>query len=199
MEKNKKAGNDIYGEYRIKLALYLRNKILNLIKNENFIENGTLLGAWRNNKFIAHEDDFDFAILINDLYEIPKIYKIISDNIDNKYNFRLVKNYANKIEVYDPKFGKYILDGKNYNNANFHNVTVDLQFYLKHDNCYKCLYHRQPKEFIKEDILLPLKKIMLEGSSFNCPNNTKKFLEINYGCLEKDVRYCEDTGLYHKI
>ena len=56
-----------------------------------------------------------------------------------------------------------------------------------------------PKELIKKDILLPLKQIVLEKEIFNCPNNTKKFLEINYGCLDKDVRYCENTGLYYKI
>lgn len=31
---------------------------------EYFMENGTLLGAWRSGKFIPHDDDFDFGLLV---------------------------------------------------------------------------------------------------------------------------------------
>ena len=48
--KNPNAGCDKYGKYRLELALYLKNNILN--NYIYFIENGTLLGAYRNNKFI---------------------------------------------------------------------------------------------------------------------------------------------------
>ena len=174
MEKNKNSGNTKYGIERINLAKYLRDEILILIENKYFIENGTLLGAWRNNKLIDHDDDFDFAVLIDSTNEISEIFSLIRDNLNTKYKCRIIESYSNKIEIYDPLFGKYILDGKNYNNADFHNVTVDLQFYLKDDNCYKCLYYRHPKELIKKDILLPLKQIVLEKEIFNCPNNTKK-------------------------
>ena len=50
--KIKGTGNDIYGKQRLELAVYLKNNILPYINNKWFIENGTLLGAYRNNKFI---------------------------------------------------------------------------------------------------------------------------------------------------
>ena len=62
--KKQGAGCDIYGSQRLELALYLKNHVLNELNKPWFIENGTLLGAYRNEKFIPHDDDFDIAILI---------------------------------------------------------------------------------------------------------------------------------------
>ena len=47
--KNLDAGNDKYGEPRLKIATYLRDNILNKLEQTWFIENGTLLGAYRDN------------------------------------------------------------------------------------------------------------------------------------------------------
>ena len=196
MEKNIEAGNNKYGNHRLKLAVFLRDKILPLIKNTNFIENGTLLGAWRNKKFINHDDDFDFGILIDDMTEIKVIFDIIKNNISKCYHCRLIENYSHKIEVYDPAFGKFTLTGNGYYNSDFHYVTLDLQFYLKQDNIYKCLYYRYPQKKIEKNIIIPTQKIELESELFNCPNNIEKFLKINYGCLDKNVKYCEKTGMY---
>ena len=39
----------------------------------------------------------------------------------------------------------YYLD-KKYNNADFHHVTVDIQFYLKKNDNYQRLYFISPRE-----------------------------------------------------
>ena len=74
---------------RLELAVELRDNILPNIKQPWFIENGTLLGAWRNNKFIDHDDDFDYAILIDDELKtkdiIIDIYQYIKENLNKKY------------------------------------------------------------------------------------------------------------------
>ena len=44
------AGNIYYGDQRLELAIYLKNHVLKDLDNHWFIENGTLLGAYRNNK-----------------------------------------------------------------------------------------------------------------------------------------------------
>ena len=137
--KNPDAGCDKYGKYRLELALELK-KILNELTFIWFIENGTLLGAYRNNKFIAHDDDFDIAILISDLKQIDTIFSSIKNLLPKKYDLRLISSYSNKIEVFNPLYGNYILPGPQYNNRDYHYVTVDLQFYLKKNNEYKQLY-----------------------------------------------------------
>ena len=59
--KKTDAGCDKYGIPRLKLAVYLRDNVLDQLDKHTFIENGTLLGAYRNQKFIPHDDDFDFG------------------------------------------------------------------------------------------------------------------------------------------
>jgi len=48
----------------------LRDEVLDKLNLSWYIENGTLLGAWRNGKFIKHDDDFDIGVLINSKEEI---------------------------------------------------------------------------------------------------------------------------------
>ena len=195
--KNIKAGNDIYGKQRLELAIYLRDNILNQLDNKWFIENGTLLGAWRNGKFIVHDDDFDIAILIDSLEEIAIIYNKINNLIKNKYKIRLINTYASKIEVFDESYGKYILAGPKYNKSDFHYITVDLQFYLKKGNLYESLYYIvNNKILINEDAILPLKTINLEGELFNSPHQTTIFLENNYGSLDSNSKYNPLTEKY---
>lgn len=63
--KKPDSGCEKYGIPRLELASYLRDNILNKLDKSYFIENGTLLGAYRNQKFIPHDDDFDYGILID--------------------------------------------------------------------------------------------------------------------------------------
>ena len=192
------AGCNKWGKERLDLAIYIRDNILTKISNEWFIENGTLLGAWRNGKFIAHDDDFDIAMLINTESEITNILKKIELLLlSSKYKARLVKTYASKIEIYDESFGKFILPVEKYNGSDFHYVTLDIQFYLKKNDIYECLYFVEPhKRLLNEEILKPSSKIILENEEFNAPNNIEKFLINNYGNLNINAKYNQNTGLY---
>lgn len=202
MEKNnfKKmdAGCDIYGPQRLELALFLKHNILNTLDHPWFIENGTLLGAWRNGKFIKHDDDFDYAILINTKNDIDTIYEKMLQGLKNtKYSLRLVDTYCDKIEVYDESYGKYNLIGKQYNNNDYHYVTIDLQFYTRKDNIYTKLYYGNPFTYsFTKETLLPIKKIKLEDNYFNAPAKIEKFLIENYGSLDPNASYNAKTGLY---
>ena len=197
--KNINAGCDKYGKFRLKLALYLRDKILTKINNKYFIENGTLLGAFRNQQFIPHDDDFDFAILIDSIDEIKSIYNLINSNLNSDYKCRIIDSYSNKIEIYEPKYGKYNLAGPKYNNSDYYYVTIDLQFYLKKNkDTYIILYHiyPEPRE-IDTNIILPLSKIKLENEIFNAPNKVEEFLKLNYNSLDPNAKYSNKTGKYH--
>tara|TARA_B110000211_G_C14043267_1_gene537743 strand:+ start:137 stop:760 length:624 start_codon:yes stop_codon:yes gene_type:complete len=195
--KKPDAGCDRYGKQRLDLAVYLRDNILNKISNVSFIENGTLLGAWRNGKFIKHDDDFDFAVLINSYDNVNKIFKFIQNNLVDKYQCRLITNYSTKIEILDDSFGKYKLLGPQYKNADFHYVTIDLQFYMKKNNMYESMYYISvKKDIIHEKIIIPTSKIMLENELFNAPNKTEIFLKEIYGSLDINAKYNSKTGFY---
>ena len=198
-------GNDIYGKHRLSMAVYFRDHILpKLTKYVTFIENGTLIGAWRNGKFIDHDDDFDFGILIDDIKEIDDIYNIIKDNLSSQYKYRKVTSYAHKIEIFEPEIGTYFLsekytDKQTKQKADYHYVTIDLQCYLKqYEKKYKTLYYINPvSTIVNIDMIVPMREIELEKEKFMCPGKTREFLENHYGSLDPRVKYNQKTGKYH--
>ena len=98
--KVKNSGYDIYGKPRLELALHLK-KILNSLDIIWFIENGTLLGAYRNSKFIKHDDDFDIAILYkNNVDEnLKKDLSLIKNKLSKEYDIRLVERQVLRHDV----------------------------------------------------------------------------------------------------
>jgi phosphorylcholine metabolism protein LicD len=198
--KNVDAGCDKYGAPRLELAIFLRDNIFNKIGKTWFIENGTLLGAWRNNKFIPHDDDFDIGMLIDSKEEIADIYHIINQLLPKKYQARVVNTYSDKIEIFQPSYGSILsLQGPKYKGNDYHYVTVDIQFYLKIKNStqYQVLYHITPNiKNISENMILPTSHIMLENKIFPRPNLTQEFLEHIYGSLDPLAKYCSLAGKY---
>ena len=191
------AGCDIWGTQRLELAVYLRENVLNELNNPWFIENGTLLGAFRTGKFIPWDDDFDIAMLIESKFEMISIFKDIKSLLISKYQARQVNTYSWKIEIFDKSYGKYILPGEKYNGADYHYVTLDIQFYIKRDDKYERLYFITPHELIVDKkILLPTNQIKLENEFFNSPFDTEQFLKKIYGSIDKNAKYNSKTGLY---
>jgi hypothetical protein len=199
--KLKGAGCDVWGEDRMELAILLRDKILARFDIPWTLENGTLLGAWRSGKFIAHDDDFDIALLFdqdakNNLKKLlPKIKKLLPA----KYDCRLVSSYTDKIEVFEPGKGKYILQGPNYQGADYHYVTVDLQAYEKKPKrgVYQSLYYINPVGFsFNITDIHPIGEISLEGEQFPAPFKTKSALHSIYGSLKPGAKYNQQTGRY---
>tara|TARA_B100001248_G_C27259755_1_gene397882 strand:- start:125 stop:748 length:624 start_codon:yes stop_codon:yes gene_type:complete len=197
--KVKNSGCDIYGKQRLELAIHLC-EILNNLNINWFIENGTLLGAYRNNKFIPHDDDFDIAILYQNNIDdnIKKDMLNIKSKLSRKYDIRLVDTYTKKLEVFNPSFGKYKLVKEYYNNADFHHVTVDLQAYILKNNKYKSLHsHSDVRHSFSE--IFPFQKIVLENTIFQAPNNVEKILKNTYGSIDENAKYNSKTGKYEVI
>ena len=197
--KNPESGMEKYGKQRLELAVVIRDNILH--KDMNWtIENGTLLGAWRNGKFIQNDDDFDFAVFFprNAENQMASLMEHIKNVLPQPYRARLVTSYCCKIEVYDPTHGKYTLKGPSYNGADYHHVTVDIQAYEKKNNgTFHSLYYAIPQgiELNAEDIF-PIDTITLEGQVFNAPCNVEAVLRNIYGSLSENARYNRCTGRY---
>ena len=196
LHKVKNSGCDKYGKQRLELAIHV-GEILDDLNIKWFIENGTLLGAYRNKKFIPHDDDFDIAILYQNKVEdnIKKDMINIKSKLNSKYDIRSVDTYTKKLEIFDPAFGKYKLVKEYYNGADFHHVTVDLQAYVLENNKYKSLHsHLDVRHSFTE--IFPFKKIVLENTVFQAPNNVEKILKNTYGSLDENAKYNPLTGKY---
>jgi hypothetical protein len=197
--KNAGTGCDIYGSDRLHVALVVR-EILNELELEWFIEFGTLLGAFRNHKFIDHDDDFDIAFLMytkNFLEDLNELYHKIKERLPTPLDCRITNSYTDKIEISDPTWGKFILLNHVYKGADFHYVTVDIQPFIVNEETSTAHspYRAKPFKSVWDiDLILPLKNILLEGEEFLCPNDPKKILEEEYGSIEPGAIYDEKTG-----
>lgn len=193
------SGMDKYGEPRMNLAVFLRDEVLHKLNIPWTIENGTLLGAWRNGRFILHDDDFDIAMFYEEdpRPRVSDLLRKIKQLLPAPYDARYVSTYANKIEVFDPTYGMYNLLGPKYNGASYHHCTVDLQFYQRFGERYLSLYHVHPtiKAVYFKD-MYPLTQIELEGEMFQAPNNTEGFLTSLYGSLSPKAKFNTKTGFY---
>jgi cytidyltransferase-like protein len=144
----------IYGKERTQLGATLSN-IMNKMKPSPryFLDNGTLLGLWRNGQLIDKDDDFDFGILINKsefsstwLDTFQRAVQIgldehrddssdaASSSSTPNYQSRVVTTYADKIEVYDASHGSFPLHGDKYQGARYHHVSCDLQLHVIDDD-----------------------------------------------------------------
>ena len=200
--KEIESGMNKYGKERLKLGLIVKN-ILNNLKVEWFIDNGTLLGAWRNSKFIEHDDDFDIGAYISN-YNIKDkkwLKDKISKQLPDNYECRMIDEYAEKLEVYKKDSGTYILQGDIYNSSNYHHITVDIQFYLEdkiNTDLVRMIHKINFHKTINKKDLFPLSKITLENEQFNSPYNSENVLTHIYGYLGKNCKYDSKLGLYVK-
>lgn len=163
-----------------------------------FVEGGSALGSYRNGKIVPHDDDIDIGIYGDDnkLIEIyDKLKKQLPDNID----CRLTTSYCKKIEVFEPRHGKFKLN----EGVDYHHVSVDLLLYKDYPDdgsCIQSQYFRVPyyKTKLPKSIMLPPSQTRLEGVVVNCPNNLEAYLKLRYGYLGKDCYYDKETNLYWK-
>ena len=179
-----------------------------------FLDNGTLLAAYRDNgKMLDWDDDFDVGIVFPGYPTKPSLIQKDGrrDKLLNQlnkflegsaYKARAVKfnkenpnhDYAEKIEVYDPSYGTKPLRATNY-----HHVSLDIQFYSNVENDLVISLH------VLEDharyalsTLLPPTNLQYEGEWYPAPRDTLAYLTAKYGYLGNDCTYNETTKLYEK-
>lgn len=199
--KPKGVGNDLHGEARLELAKLVRDA-LNRIGAVWYLDAGTLLGAWRSQSLIPHDDDFDTAIYLpnfsgeEDLFELKTE---IERSLPDPYTVRVVTSYAMKVEIFDPSSDCYLLPMPYYRGADFHTVTVDIQVMTDSDDG-SVVYLHDMLDHVKvpKDCLEPTGEIVCVGATFASPFDVVGFLEALYGYTGADCEFDTETKKYVK-
>jgi phosphorylcholine metabolism protein LicD len=178
--------------------LTLANKAKELLNSMNlppvwFIEGGTLIGAYRNNKMIEHDDDFDMALL-GDEKEFDRVYAYLEEKLELPYQVRKISSYCKKIEIYDSESGMYTFA----ENENYHNVSLDLTLMTDVGTHVQHQYFKNHLCNFKYNLewIVPTKLIEYEGFMFNCPNDSEKVLTEVYGYIGPNAIFDTKTGKY---
>ena len=194
-------GNDLHGPARLELAKPVRDA-LNSMGAVWFLDAGTLLGAWRDQTLIPHDDDFDTAIYLpifrgeQDLLELKTE---IERTLPDPYAVRVVTSYAQKIEVYDPNSECFILPEAYYGGADFHTVCVDIQVMTDgDDDTVIYLHHLMGHINVPRSFLEPTGEIKVEGETFAAPYDVVGFLKALYGYTGADCEFDPVTKKYVK-
>ena len=134
-------------------------------KVKTYIIYGTLLGAYREHKFLSHDYDIDLAYLSNE----TKISNIVQE-----------KNWILKILRRQNMLVKAFGDGHNHVKCLDKQRLFDLwtSWFDKDDKFYCTGFYNGCLD--KKDVL-PFKTCILENETFSIPNNTDKFLTVYYG------------------
>lgn len=143
--------------------------ILNNLKMDYWLTDGTLLGSYRNNDFIDHDEDLDFGAFIDNYND-----KLILDFVDN--GWKLVNVFGKRdcgLEISFKKRG----------------IKLDFFFFYKEGDKY---WHGAWRKFKKDGKKLrnlikyyyddfKLTEVDFKNEKFNIPQNTEKYISTKYG------------------
>lgn len=158
-------------ENNFKKCLEDMKNILDKNNQHFFLAWGTLLGCYRENKFISYDGDIDIGILENN-FNLEIINKILESRI-----FRLVK-----------KYGDFKTKNLEYTFIHNNGIKIDIFIYYKiKDNLYYtstfndicsskqegyCKWGRHIDGFIKKEFY---------GKMYSIPSNVEEHLIDSYG------------------
>ena len=176
--------------------------IINLMEDNDipyFIDCGTLLGAFRNNKMIPHDNDLDMSVYGIETFK--KIGEILKESLPNEYKVSENTTYSRKYMITKKEDDIIHFGG---DAGDIEATACDIYLYTDFPNDKDSLrfeYHKFDMEKVKysKSNLLPLQKINFENVIVNCPNNPLQHLKSMYGYIGKDAKYDKKTNLYVKL
>jgi cytidyltransferase-like protein len=197
----------IFGTERKALA-HAVARVLNDIpkRPKYFVDNGTLLGLWRDGALIDCDDDFDLGLLVDEkefsLDYLAELHATLEHGLKSSpYQARIVDSYAQKIEVYDPSQGSFDLVGERYGGANYHHVSLDIQPHVRCGEGVKITHSDfAERGQIPTSVYEPLGMISCEddGVTWPAPADPKAFLAFLYGYLGHGAVLDPISVLYRK-
>ncbi len=173
--------------------------ILNSAKIEYWIDQGTLLGAYRHGKFIARDSDADIAIRNEEHFEA--LPELLESKLPSAYGWELKGNHCRGYKIWLKTGGTFkgTFEGKK---IQWPQVVCDVMFYQ---------YNQQDKTFVQqyqgfgvdtfffpEAVIFPLNQIEFEGSMYPCPTRLEEYLEIQYGYIGNGAYWDPDINRWAK-
>jgi hypothetical protein len=164
--------------------LSILTDILSSAEIEFWIDQGTLLGAYRQGKFIERDSDVDIAI--KDENQFRALSKLLDSKLPNGYEWERKGSHCRGYRVWLKTGGTFngTFEGKE---IHWPLVVCDVMFY-QHDN-ERDTFVQQYQGFGVEtvfypgEVIFPLNLITFEGSSYPCPARVQEYLEIQYGYI----------------
>lgn len=153
--------------------LKITRDALDKLKITYWLSCGTLLGAMRNNKLIAWDDDIDIATFEIGAAVFQQLKQILKQN---------------KLQIIPMFFGHKIIPLKS-NNVIDQDSNLDIFIVVRSDKdnkskiTFKFLFPRLiwPKEVFEYDEIFPLQKVTLENELFDAPAKADECLSRMFG------------------
>jgi len=169
---------------QVEELLSVLSDILNFAKIEYWIDQGTLLGAYRHGKFIARDSDVDIAIRNEEHFEA--LPELLESKLPSTYGWKIKGDHCRGYKVWLKSGGTFngIFEGRA---IQWPLVVCDVMFYKFNVQNKTYVQHYQgfgvETFFIPETVIFPLNQIEFEGSIYPCPTHIEEYLEIQYGYI----------------
>ena len=180
---------------QIEELLSVLSDILNSAKIEYWIDQGTLLGAYRHGKFIARDSDADIAIRNEEHFEA--LAELLESKLPSDYGCERKGSHCRGYRVWLKTGGifKGTFDGSE---IQWPSVVCDVMFYQYDDESNN--YVQQYQGFgvdtflFPKEVIFPLHQISFEGGTYPCPARVQEYLEIQYGYIGEGANWDPDIN-----
>ena len=184
---------------KVEELLSILSDILNTAKIEYWVDQGTLLGAHRNGKFIARDSDVDIAIRSEE--DFAALPELLASKLPSAYDWERKGSHCRGVRVWLKTGGifKGTFEGRE---IEWPLVVCDVMFYQynEEDNTYVQQYQGFGVDtfFIPEEVIFPLDQIEFERRMYPCPSRVKEYLEIQYGYIGEGAIWNPETNRWVK-